>query len=72
MTIRKSKKRPPSGTRCDCTTGVECQRGHAPTLVRCAQEATVELLGAAPVGETWVCEEHAAKLLAKPEERAQP
>lgn len=65
MAARRSKRRPPSGERCDIHVGLGEAGPKHTYLKRCPEPATVELLGAAPVGETWVCEKHAEHLLKK-------
>lgn len=69
--VRRSKRKPPKGERCDMMAVGDTRRA-APILVRCSNPATVELLGYAPVGETWVCEPCARKLLARGGERGEP
>jgi hypothetical protein len=67
--ITRSNKKPPAGYRCDASCGVDYNR-RTPRIRSCPNEATVELLGAAPVGETWVCEACAEAILARKKETA--
>lgn len=63
----RTKKRPPSGTRCDSHVGVDPE-SRAPRLLRCPNQATVEFKGGPLPFETWVCES-CAKVLETPKER---
>jgi len=59
--MRRSNRKPPKYATCDASVGVDYDH-KTPRINRCPNKATVELLGASPIGETWVCETCAAKL----------
>lgn len=61
---RRSRRKPPAGTRCQATVGIDHDfGGHSPRLRLCPNDATVEILDLNPVGETWVCESCAETLM---------
>lgn len=64
----RQKRKPPMAARCDAMIGCDSQ-GHAPTLLRCPELATVEMKGGGLPFETWLCESCAMALEAKAEER---
>jgi len=68
MPYVRQKRKPPKDATCDASTGTDW-RGHDPIVIRCKEPATVELKGGL-LFETWVCEKHAAALLAESARRA--
>lgn len=67
---RRMKRKPPKDTQCDMSVGVDSS-GFSPRVKRCPNTATVEFKGAAPVGETWVCDDCAKTLDAHEAERTE-
>lgn len=65
--VRRTSKKPPKGMQCDAHIGVD-PNSRQPRVLRCDKPATVELVGAAPVGESWLCEDHADAILNNEEE----
>lgn len=62
LNAKRTNKKPPKNTRCDAHIGVN-NSGPSPQVGRCSNKATIELVGINPVGETWLCEDCANKIL---------